>query len=279
MRNILNTTVLAATLLSNNAAAKDTTDLDPAAVIHYCEVDPSKSFGDVIAIAEQFSPRLNDAATVEPDEFIAARKAKAEATLKLALTELSPEKLSQLAVEIKKLTEIKPGTSTADDIKAEDVILAELKSKLTILSSLVTKDSSNVMQVVPVDVSEKTIKENDLALAYTELAERGIVCPDPVVSYTVEYNAFPELSRDGLNSTLYATHLANLVVSDVEPVAPAVAPKKPAPAVVAGQVIEADVNVTFMKKLQAMLSQFSRLQKDSSAAIQIYTGYIGSKNL
>ena len=184
MRNILNTTVLAATLLSNNAAAKDITDLDPAAVIHYCEVDPSKSFGDVIAIAEQFSPRLNDAATVEPDEFIAARKAKAEATLKLALTELSPEKLSQLAVEIKKLTEIKPGTSTADDIKAEDVILAELKSKLTILSSLVTKDSSNVMQVVPVDVSEKTIKENDLALAYTELAERGIVCPDPVVSYS-----------------------------------------------------------------------------------------------
>ena len=101
MRNILNTTVLAATLLSNNAAAKDITDLDPAAVIHYCEVDPSKSFGDVVAITEQFSPRLNDAATVEPDEFIAARKAKAEATLKLALTELSPEKLSQLAVEIK----------------------------------------------------------------------------------------------------------------------------------------------------------------------------------
>ena len=162
-----------------------------------------------------------------------------------------------------------------------------LKSKLTILSSLVTKDSSNVMQVVPVNVSEKAIKENDLALAYSELAERGIVCPDSVVSYTVENNSFPELSRDGLNSTQYDMHLASLVVSDdikfEEPVATPVAPKlKQAASKVLEipvEVIEPDVNVIFMKKLQAMLSQFSRLQKDSAAAIQVYTGYISSKTL
>lgn len=273
MNNTLKTSL--ALLLSSGVAHADTNDipdLDPISIVHYCPTDKdSVDFGELISNTREFNERFKDAVDVEPEELVAARKAKAQETLRLALSDLSPEQLATLAAKIKLLTEIKPGTSTAADLKTESDVLAELKSKLATLSTLVTIDRAGVMTIKEVDVTTKTLERADVQKAFSEFAERGIQCTPDVISWVVAKDSFPTISDEGANSKEFdAFVLASHPKPEVAAQA-ATTPKKPD--------VTVDQNVVFLRNIQTILNQFDTLQKYSQRGITEYTAYMSQDRL
>lgn len=275
MNNTLKTSL--AFLLTSGVANADTNDipdLDPSSIVHYCPADQEVTdFGQLISNTREFNGRFKDAVNVEPEELVAARKAKAQETLRLALSDLSPEQIETLAGKIKLLTEVKPGTSTAADLKAEADVLAELKAKLATLSTLVNIDRAGVMTIKEVDVTAKTLERADVQKAFMEFAERGLPCSPDVISWVVAKDSFPTLSDQDGNSAEFDAFVTALhpKTAPTAAVQPAQAAKKPEASL--------DQNVVFLRNLQTILNQFDTLQKYSQKGITAYTAYMSQDRL
>lgn len=274
MKNLLKSTFLSSTLIgAANANPYEVADLDPVSLVHYCPTDAEKNltFGEVIATTNEFNDKFKGAVDVQPEELAAARKEKAQETLRLALKELSPDQIMLLGAKISTLAAIKPGENTEEDLKMADEILAELRAKQATLSTLVVNGSDGRMIVFEVDVTAKSLKRNDLQSAFGELSGRGLQCGPDVISYIVDKDSFPTLSDDGLNSREYDAYLK---IIHPEPVKDApVAPTKTAPKPTA-EAKPVDENVEFMRKLQLLISEYDKLQKAAPQAIVLYTAYI-----